>query len=113
MAYSVAGGDWRMISGRNLSLGGMCADPHPALRVGRIVELALEVGDGAPLAIRAEVVRDAKQSGVGLRFTALAKKDQERLQTLVDSLPAIETLDPIARPAPLVAQLLGRLRRRS
>jgi len=113
MAYSVASGDQRMISGRNLSLGGMCADPHPALRVGRIVDLTLEVGDGSPLAVRAEVVRDAMQSGVGLRFAALPQKDQQRLQTLVDSLPAIESLDPTARPAPLVARLLGRLRKRS
>jgi hypothetical protein len=110
MAFSAAAGEWRLISGRNLSLGGMCADPHPALRVGKTVELAIEVGDGAPLAVRAEVVRDTKDS-VGLRFTGLQKGDQERLRSLVDSLPAIEALTPGARPAPLVAQLLGRWRK--
>lgn len=111
MAYSAAAGEWRVISGRNLSLGGMCADPHPALRVGKTVELALEVGDGSPLSVRAEVVRDARDSGVGLRFARLSEADQARLKALVDSLPAIESLAPSSPPAPLVAQLLGRFRK--
>jgi hypothetical protein len=111
MAFSVAAGEWRLISGRNLSLGGMCADPHPALSVGKRVELAIEVGGASPLAVRAEVVRDAGESGVGLRFVDLAKADEDQLRALVDSLPAIEPLTPGARPAPLVAQLLGRWRR--
>jgi hypothetical protein len=111
MALSIGSGEWRLISGRNLSMGGMCADPHPALRVGKVVELALEVGDGAPLAVRAEVVREANEAGVGLRFEGLAEADQRRLRGLVESLPTIEPLAPDARPTPLVAQLLGRLRR--
>jgi hypothetical protein len=111
MAYSSAGGAGRLISGRNLSVGGMCADPHPALAVGQTVELALEIGDGSPIQVRAEVVREARDSGVGLRFCGLGAPDQQRLSALVDSLPSIEALAPGARPAPLVAQLLGRLRR--
>jgi hypothetical protein len=113
MALSVGSGEWRLISGRNLSMGGMCADPHPALRVGKVVELAIEIGDGAPLAVRAEVVREANEAGVGLRFGGLAEADQQRLRGLVESLPTIEPLAPDARPMPLVAQILGKLRRPS
>jgi hypothetical protein len=110
-AYSPAAGEWRMLSVRNLSLGGMCADPHPALRAGKTLELALEVGGGPPIQVRAEVVREAREAGIGLRFAPLSEADQARLKALVDSLPAIESLVP-SRPAPpLVAQILGRFRR--
>jgi hypothetical protein len=111
MAYSAAAGEWRLISGRNLSLGGMCADPHPALRVGKTVELAFEVGGGPPIEVRAEVVRENREAGVGLRFAPLSPADQARLKALVDSLPSIESLAPSTPPTPLVAQLLGRFRK--
>jgi len=82
-----------VLMGRDLSVDGMRIEPHPGLEVGTGLRLAIY---GAPreepFIVRARVVRNDRDDGVGLRFEQLASGVAVRLESLVASLPSVESL---------------------
>jgi hypothetical protein len=82
-----------VLVGRDLSLGGIRVEAHPAVSLGDRVCLALyDTLTREPLTVTAEVVRDDGQRGLGLRFLDLDVAASERVQRIVGSLPVMEDL---------------------
>jgi hypothetical protein len=83
----------QVLMGRDLSMGGMRIDPHPNLTLGTKLRLAIYGAPGdEPFVVRARVVRADGASGVGLRFEQVATSVAMRLESLVASLPSVESL---------------------
>lgn len=79
--------------GRDISLGGMRIDAHPALAVGDSLSLAVYGGaDAPPVHVTAEIVRDDGADGLALQFRDVPPEVQKRLEALVAALPSIEPL---------------------
>jgi hypothetical protein len=82
-----------VLMGRDLSVGGMRIEPHPGLEIGTKLRLAIY---GAPreepFVVRASVVRNDGDDGVGLRFEEIASGVAARLESLVTRLPSVESL---------------------
>ena len=79
--------------GRDLSMGGMSVEPHPLLKPGEKLHVALYGPDlGEPLVVLARVVRTDGTRGFGLRFEALPAESSKRLASLVAALPSVESL---------------------
>src|SRR5712671_517106 len=69
---------------RDLSLGGLFVETAKSTAVGASVNLYFLVQEGQ---IKAEaVVRHVKRGGLGLKFSAMADKDQKHLKVLVARL---------------------------
>ena len=84
-------GDRIIAGGREVSPRGMRVEPHPELRVGDELELALHLGVRAdPLGVAARVDRDDGADGLVLAFDALAPADREELERLLSLLPVVE-----------------------
>ncbi len=82
-----------ILVGRDLSLGGIRVEAHPALGLGDRVHLALyDTLTREPLTVTAEVVRDDGERGLGLRFRDLDITASERVQRIVGTLPVVEDL---------------------
>lgn len=83
----------RMLLGRDLAIGGMRVDPHPDLKVGARLRLALyDPTREAPLVVDAVVARDDGKRGLGLQFLAVDPEIAARLERLVATLPPVEQL---------------------
>lgn len=81
----------RVLIGRDLSVGGMRVDPHPALSVGDVLQIALYARTGEqPLVVSAEVCRDDKDKGLALQFRDLSTAAEQYLDRMVASLPYLE-----------------------
>ena len=81
----------RILIGRDLSIGGMRVDPHPALSVGDALQIALYARAGEqPLVVSAEICRDDKDKGLALQFRDLSTAAEEYLRRMVASLPYLE-----------------------
>jgi hypothetical protein len=81
----------RVLLGRDLSMGGMRVDPHPALSLGDDLQIALHVGPGTePLVVRARVERDDGEEGLVLQFRDLSAGAAEYLGKIVDFLPILK-----------------------
>ncbi len=82
-----------VLMGRNLSMGGMQIDPHPDLKVGNTLEIAL-YGDAEddPFLVKAKVIRRQSCAALGLEFVDIAPAVAARLDRLVSHLPAVEPL---------------------
>lgn len=79
--------------GRDLSMGGMSVEPHPLLKPGEKLHVALYGPDlGDPLVILARVVRTDGTRGFGLRFEDAPAEASKRLASLVAALPSVESL---------------------
>ena len=79
--------------GRDLSMGGMSVEPHPLLKPGEKLHVALYGPDlGDPLVILARVVRTDGTRGFGLRFEEVPADASKRLASLVAALPSVESL---------------------
>jgi len=90
-AAAVPDPEARLLLGREVSPGGMRVEPHPELRVGDELELALHLGVRAdPLGVAARVERDDGADGLVLAFHALAPTDREELERLLALLPVVE-----------------------
>lgn len=100
-------GETHSLIGRDLSVGGMRVTRDESLRVGSILQLAI-FGEGAvrPVVVRAEVVRDGGQEGLGLRFRDLPDKQRARLQRIVKSLDEIAETSPAS--GTVVSEVLER-----
>jgi hypothetical protein len=79
--------------GRDLSMGGMSVEPHPLLKPGEKLHVALYGPDlGDPLVVLARVVRTDGTRGFGLRFEDIPAEASKRLASLVAALPSVESL---------------------
>ncbi len=82
-----------VLMGRDLSVGGMRVEPHPQLEMGKTLQLAIY---GAPreepFLVRATVVRNDGDEGVGLSFDQIEGGVAARLESLVAGLPSVESL---------------------
>jgi len=84
----------RVLLGKDISSGGMRVDPASGLGVGQEVQLALHVRPGeVPLVVRAAVLRDDGDGGLGLRFVGLDASARDYLDKMVRSLPPISLAD--------------------
>jgi hypothetical protein len=83
----------RVLVGRDLSVGGMRIEPLPGLRKGDRLHLAIygEAGE-APFLVWGTVTRDDGAAGMAISFDPLDRAIGERLERLVGSLPAVESL---------------------
>ena len=82
-----------VLMGRDLSAGGMRIGPHPGLEVGKTLRLAVYgAATEEPLIVRARVVRNDRDDGVGLRFEQVTGAVAARLESLVAGLPSVESL---------------------
>ena len=82
-----------VLMGRDLSVGGMRTEPHTGLEVGTKLQLAIYgAAREEPFIVRAMVVRNDGDEGVGLRFEYIPGDAAARLESLVASLPSVESL---------------------
>ena len=103
-----------VLVGRDLSAGGLRVEQHPALAVGSELRLAI-YGDSArdPLVVKAQVVRDYGDRGLGVRFEGVDPARAQELEAIVTSAPAVESVragdgDPESAGV-LVAEILSTL----
>jgi hypothetical protein len=83
----------RVLVGRDLSVGGMRIERLPALEVGDRLHLAVYGSpEEAPFLVWGTVSRDDGDSGMGVVFDLLEPEIARRLERLVTSLPAVESL---------------------
>jgi hypothetical protein len=81
----------RVLIGRDLSVGGMRVDPHPALSVGDTLQIALYARTGGqPLVVSGEICRDDKDKGLALQFRDLSTAAEQYLGRMIESLPYLE-----------------------
>jgi hypothetical protein len=79
-----------VLMGRDISLSGMRADPHPDVSTGDELKLALHVrAREEPLAVRAKVVRDEGERGLVLEFLGLSAATRTYLEKMVNFLPIL------------------------
>jgi hypothetical protein len=97
-----------VLVGRDLSVGGLRVDAHPALAVGRRLRLAIyDAASLAPLVVDAWVVRDDGAAGVVMRFAGVTGDTLRRLRQLVAQLPSLEELSAGSSPhGVVVAEIL-------
>jgi hypothetical protein len=78
----------RVLMGRDITIGGMRVDRHPALELGSDVQLAVHTTTrDTPLIVRAKVHRDNGDRGMVLRFHALSPDATRYLNEVMDNLP--------------------------
>jgi len=83
----------RVLVGRDLSVGGMRIERLHALEVGDRLHLAIYgTPEEAPFLVWGTVVRDDGEAGMGVVFDPLEQAIARRLERLVTSLPAVESL---------------------
>lgn len=82
-----------VLMGRDLSVGGMRIEPHSGLAIGTKLRLAI-YGEPRedPFIVRARVVRNDGDEGMGLRFEQIPSGVAARLESLVATLPSVESL---------------------
>jgi hypothetical protein len=83
----------RVLAGRDISIGGMQVDPQSGLEPGMEMDLAIYgAAREEPFIVHARVVRSSGDS-IALEFDQLAPPVASRLEALVGSLPAVESLE--------------------
>lgn len=83
----------RVLMGCDLSVGGMRVEPHPTLKVGDRMRLAIYAETGAaPWLVAATVARNDNDGGLALRFDPLPGDIARKLEAFVASLPPVEPL---------------------
>jgi hypothetical protein len=81
------------LMGSDLSVGGLRVEPHPLLRIGDRLRLALhDGGEGDPLLLEARVAHDEGRRGVGLVFVHPSDEARARLYRMVAELPPLSSL---------------------
>jgi hypothetical protein len=98
-----------VVLGSDLSLQGIRLAPHEGLGVGSHLTLALHGGSrDAPLLLEADVVRDDRDRGLGLRFVLLSPADKDALANLIAELKPIESLRDREGEPLVVSQVISR-----
>ena len=104
-------GDGMTLIGRDLSIQGMRVKPDPGLHLGDELKLAIYGCAGIPpVAIDAVVHRDDGNAGWYLRFRAVSRAREARLERLIESLPLVTSKPPDTpeRPGVVVSKVLER-----
>ena len=103
-------GQAQAVVSRDISAGGMRLEPDAALSVGDELKLALYGAKGSPpLVLRAEVVNDHDEHGLGLRFVDVGDEMRRRLDRLVGQSPILGAADDKGeRPKMVVTEILDR-----
>jgi hypothetical protein len=87
-----AGGCANVLIGRDLSVGGMRVDPHPALNVGDDFKLVIHGHVRKnPVVVKAFVARDEGGDGCVLQFHAMTPQASAQLERIIDSLPCLRS----------------------
>ena len=99
-----------VLLGRDLSPGGIRVEPNAVLAVGDDIQLAIHGSSREePFLVDARVVRDDGERGMALQFESLDPEARVRLESLIESLPAIESLLDAPRST-VLTQLVPGLR---
>jgi hypothetical protein len=99
-----------VLIGTDLSPGGLRVEPHPLLRIGDRLKLALyDAGEAEPLLVEARVGRDDGRRGCGLIFENVPDDVGLRLESMVLDLPPVSALsgDDEKPAAVVVGEILG------
>jgi hypothetical protein len=89
---AAARGGANILIGRDLSVGGMRVDPHPALNVGDDFKLVIHGHVRKhPLVVKAFVARDEGGDGCVLQFHAMTSQASAQLERIIDSLPCLRS----------------------
>lgn len=100
----------RVLVGRDLSMQGMRVERFPGLEVGDRLHVALygDAGEADPLLVWATVSRDDGEDGMALVFDEVPRSVARKLEALVCSLPAVESLhdDECAAMGTVVGEVL-------
>jgi hypothetical protein len=106
----IAGATLTLI-GRDVSAKGMRVRPEPSLQLGDELKVALHGQAGVPpIAVRAVVYRDDGAGGLYLRFLAVTKATEAKLEKLLAALPAVdaEPSGRTPRPGVVVSDVIER-----
>jgi len=106
-------GQAQAVISRDISAGGMRLEPDTDLSVGDELKLALYGAKGSPpLVLRAKVMSDDGQRGLGLSFVEVSEKMQARLDQLVNESPILGPADTSSeggeRPKMVITEILER-----
>ncbi len=83
----------RVALGQDLSAHGIRIARQPGLKKGMSIAIGLYGAEGgAPLVLEAEVVADHGPRGMGLEFRGVGDGQRRALETLLDTLPPLESL---------------------
>ena len=94
---------------RDLSPGGLRVDPQFGLGPGDKLQLALfDTSQREPLIVTAVVARDDGEAGLGLHFVDLSPETKTRIDDIVASLPAVESLGTDGNSGGVLAGILSR-----
>ena len=105
-----------VLVGSDLSPKGLSVEPHPLLRIGDRLQLALyDAGRAEPLVLGARVARADGRRGCALIFEDVTGDVAARLETMVGDLPLVSALsaDDDKPQAVVLGQILGLTERRS
>jgi hypothetical protein len=105
-----------VLVGSDLSPKGLSVEPHPLLRIGDRLKLALyDAGRAEPLVLGARVARADGRRGCALVFEDVTGDVAARLETMVGDLPLVSALsaDDDKPQAVVLGQILGLTERRS
>jgi hypothetical protein len=100
----------RVLVGRDLGMGGMRIESHPDLEVGDRLNLAIYGAAGEePFLVWGTVARSEGTNGMGLVFDPVHAIIAEKLEKLVASLPAVESLhdDETAAMGTVLTEILN------
>jgi hypothetical protein len=90
----------RVALGHDLSAEGIRIAQQPGLKKGMSIALGLYGAEGGnPLVLEAEVVADHGPRGLGLQFRRVAEPQRRALETLLATLPPLESLGNDAETA--------------
>jgi hypothetical protein len=80
-----------VILARDLSIGGVRAEPLPELPLGTSLEFTLDDPSGTePVQVRAVVARDDGPGGTVFQFEEMAPDDQARLERIIASATEVD-----------------------
>jgi hypothetical protein len=108
--HAVDGTDSYMILCLDLSVGGMRIEPIEGLGLDSKLALAVQLSAREePVLVEATVVRDDGEQGLALRFDWMAPESRRKIERLVDTLPAIQGLQPdTKKQGTILAQRVSR-----
>jgi hypothetical protein len=105
------GGQSHVVIGQDISVGGMRIGRENGIRLGDEMKLALYgTGTAERVVLRARVVRDDGQAGLGVQFIDIGPDMRESLGKLIDSIPILGRAVARAkkRPGVIVSEILER-----
>ena len=98
-----AGGQTRVLMGRDISEGGMRVEREPDFRMGERIRLAVYAReDEPPVMLSAAIDRDDGDRGWFLRFERVDPDTTAQLRHLLASLAPLDPRDPVGQQTPWI-----------